>query len=121
MLRSELEPVGRDQEKGLKSLRSWNMPTSRKKVFSITITPLDRSDHYATLPMRCVFTVEVFDLVWIMTQSGLGDASHLLSTLFYSLAFNKFYFSKASSVLIIMLRLVIGFTVLLDSIRIEEG
>ncbi|WP_369017712.1 sugar ABC transporter permease [Thermatribacter velox] len=90
-----------------------------QRVFFITI-PLLRPVIITTLTLGCIFTVKVFDLVWIITQGGPGDVSHLLSTLSYSLAFNKFHFGRASAVLVIMLVLITGLTMLLNSIRAEE-
>lgn len=90
-----------------------------QKIIFITV-PLLKPVIITTLTLGCILTVKVFDLVWIITQGGPGDVSHLLSTLSYSLAFNKFHFGKASSVLVIMLWLVIGLTILLNSIRAEE-
>jgi multiple sugar transport system permease protein len=90
-----------------------------QKILFITV-PLLKPVIITTLTLGCIFTVKVFDLVWIITKGGPGEVSHLLSTLSYSLAFNKFHFGKASSVLVIMLCLVIGLTVLLNSIRAEE-
>jgi len=81
--------------------------------------PVLRPVIITTLTLGCIFTVKVFDLVWIITQGGPGDVSHLLSTLSYSWAFNKFHFGRASSVLVIMLSLVVSLTVLLNSIRSE--
>ncbi len=91
-----------------------------QKVFFITI-PLLKPVIITTLTLGCIFTVKVFDLVWIITQGGPADVSHLLSTFSYSLAFNKFHFGKASSVLVIMLCLVVGLTILLNSIKVEEN
>jgi multiple sugar transport system permease protein len=90
-----------------------------QKILFITV-PLLKPVIITTLTLGCILTVKVFDLVWIITKGGPGDVSHLLSTLSYSLAFNKFHFGKASSVLVIMLWLVIGLTILLNSIRAEE-
>jgi multiple sugar transport system permease protein len=90
-----------------------------QKIIFITV-PLLKPVIIITLTLGCIFTVKAFDVVWIITKGGPGDVSHLLSTLSYSLAFNKFHFGKASSVLVIMLWLVIGLIILLNSIRAEE-
>ncbi|MGQ9473191.1 MAG: carbohydrate ABC transporter permease [Candidatus Caldatribacteriaceae bacterium] len=90
-----------------------------QRTFFLAI-PLLKPVIITTLTLGCIFTVKVFDLVWIITQGGPGDVSHLLGTFSYSLAFNKFHFGKASSVLVIMLILVIGLTALLNSVRAEE-
>ena len=91
-----------------------------QKVFYVTI-PLLKPVIITTLTLGCIFTVKVFDLVWIITQGGPADVSHLLSTFSYSLAFNKFHFGKASSVLVMMLCLVVGLTILLNSIKTGES
>ena len=90
-----------------------------QKVLFITV-PLLKPVIITTLTLGCILTVKVFDLVWIITKGGPGDVSHLLSTLSYSLAFDKFQFGKASSVLVIMLLLTIGLTIFLNSIRAKE-
>ncbi|MQY69237.1 MAG: ABC transporter permease subunit [Firmicutes bacterium] len=90
-----------------------------QKIIFIAI-PILKPVIIVTLTLGCIFTVKVFDLVWIITQGGPGEVSHLLSTLSYSLAFNKFQFGKASSVLVIMLLLTIGLTIFLNSIRAKE-
>jgi len=90
-----------------------------QKVLFIAV-PLLKPVIITTLTLGCILTVKVFDLVWIITKGGPGDVSHLLSTLSYSLAFDKFQFGKASSVLVIMLLLTIGLTIFLNSIRAKE-
>ncbi|MCS7243079.1 carbohydrate ABC transporter permease [Candidatus Caldatribacterium sp.] len=92
--------------------------TGWQKVVYI-ITPLLRPVILATLTLGCIFTVKVFDLVWIITQGGPGDVSHLFSTLSYSLAFNKLHFGKASAVLVVMLLVVAVLTVFLNLFQKE--
>uniref|UniRef100_A0A7V3YK77 Sugar ABC transporter permease n=1 Tax=Candidatus Caldatribacterium californiense TaxID=1454726 RepID=A0A7V3YK77_9BACT len=92
--------------------------TGWQKVLFI-ITPLLRPVILATLTLGCIFTVKVFDLVWIITQGGPGDVSHLFSTLSYSLAFNKLHFGKASAVLIVMVLVVALLTALLNLFQRE--
>lgn len=84
------------------------------------IVPLLKPVILATLTLGCIFTVKVFDLVWIITQGGPGDVSHLFSTLSYSLAFNKLHFGKASAVLVVMLLVVTALTVALNLFEREE-
>jgi len=90
-----------------------------QKVLFIAV-PLLKPVIITTLTLGCILTVKVFDLVWIITKGGPGEVSHLLSTLSYSLAFDKFQFGKASSVLVIMLLLTIALTIFLNSIRAKE-
>jgi len=90
-----------------------------QKVLFIAV-PLLKPVIITTLTLGCIFTVKVFDLVWIITRGGPGDVSHLLTTLSYSLAFDKFDFGKASSVVVIMLLLTISLTILFNSTRAKE-
>lgn len=92
--------------------------TGWQKVLYI-ITPLLKPMILATLALGCIFTVKVFDLVWIVTQGGPGDASHLFSTFSYSLAFNKLHFGKASAVLVVMLLVVAFLITLLNFLQRE--
>ena len=87
---------------------------------SYVIIPLLKPVIITTLTLGCIFTIKVFDLVWIVTKGGPGDVSHLFSTLAYSLAFNRFNFGKASVVLVVMLSVVILLVVALNSIKVEE-
>lgn len=92
--------------------------TGWQRVLYIII-PLLRPVILATLTLGCIFTVKVFDLVWIITQGGPGDVSHLFSTFSYSLAFNRLHFGKASAVLVVMLLVVALLTVFLNLFQKE--
>jgi multiple sugar transport system permease protein len=83
--------------------------------------PLLKPVIITTLTLGCVFTVKVFDLIWIVTKGGPGAASHVLSTLSYSLAFDKFQFGTSSAVLTIMLLLTTSLAVLLNLRRAKES
>jgi len=92
-----------------------------QKVLFISV-PLLKPVIITTLMLGAIFTVKVFDLVWIITKGGPGDVSHVLSTLSYSLAFDQFEFGKASSVLVLMLLLTISLMILFNSFnKSEEG
>ncbi len=92
--------------------------TGLQRVLYI-VTPLLKPVILATLTLGCIFTVKVFDLVWIITQGGPGDVSHLFSTFSYSLAFNKLHFGKASAVLVVMLLVVALLTAFLNFFQRE--
>jgi len=90
-----------------------------QNILFITI-PILKPVIITILTLGCILTVKAFDLIWIMTKGGPGDVSQLLTTLSYSLAFNKFHFGKSSSLLVIMVLLVISLTILFNSIKVEE-
>lgn len=91
-----------------------------QKVLHITI-PLLKPVIITTIALGCIFTMKVFDLVWVVTKGGPGGASHLFSTLSYSLAFDRFQFGKSAAVLIVMLIIVVALVAWLNSIKIEEA
>ena len=91
-----------------------------QKVLYITL-PLLKPVIVTTLTLGCIFTIKVFDLVWIVTKGGPGDASHLFSSLSYSLAFDRFRFGESAAVVIIMLVIVTVLVGLMSRIRVEEG
>jgi multiple sugar transport system permease protein len=90
-----------------------------QKILYITV-PLLKPVIITILTLGTILTVKAFDLIWIMTKGGPGDVSHLFTTLSYSLAFNKFHFGKASSLLVLMVLLVVGLTILFNSTKVEE-
>lgn len=65
------------------------------------------------LMLGVVYTIKHFDIVWIMTQGGPANSSHLLSTLSYQLAFRQYQFGVGAAVsnfmVLIILVLVFGF------------
>ncbi|MGQ9623599.1 MAG: carbohydrate ABC transporter permease [Candidatus Caldatribacteriaceae bacterium] len=94
--------------------------TGWQKVLHITL-PMLRPVIIATFILGCILTFKVFDLVWIITKGGPGGASHLLSTLSYSLAFDRFQFGRSAAVLVLMQVIVVLFVGLSYRIRLEEG
>ncbi len=90
-----------------------------QKVWYMVI-PLLKPVMIATLTLGSIFTVKVFDLVWIITQGGPAGVSHLFSTFSYFLAFSRFNFGQASAVLVIMLILVVVLITILNLSKTEE-
>lgn len=83
------------------------------------VIPYLRPVIITTFILGCILTFKVFDLVWIVTRGGPGGASHLLSTLSYSLAFDRFQFGKSSAVLVLMQIIVIAFVALTMRTKLE--
>lgn len=90
-----------------------------KKTLYITV-PLLKPVIISTLLLGAIFTIKVFDLVWIITGGGPGNASHLFSTYSYQLAFGNYNFGLGSAVSVIMILIIISVTVTLNLIRIED-
>ncbi|NUP66092.1 MAG: sugar ABC transporter permease [Nonomuraea sp.] len=74
--------------------------------------PLLRPVSAVTLLLGLVYTLKVFDLIWIMTKGGPGDASSTLATWSYQLGFGtllpKFGPGAAVGNILILIALVFG-------------
>ena len=80
----------------------------RQKFFKITI-PLMRTTIESLLVLGFLYTLMVYDMVYVMTGGGPVNSTHLLSTYSYKLSFEMFQYSLGSSaanVLLVILLLV---------------
>ncbi|KPI18772.1 ABC-type transporter, integral membrane subunit [Actinobacteria bacterium OK074] len=86
--------------------------------------PLLRPVSAITLLLGLVYTLKVFDLIWIMTKGGPGDASTTLATWSYQLGFGtllpKFGPGAAVGNLLIVIALVFGLLYVRVQRRQEE-
>lgn len=57
-----------------------------RQFWSITV-PLLRPVTAVTLLLGLVYTIKVFDVIWVMTRGGPVNSSHILSTWSYQLSF----------------------------------
>jgi multiple sugar transport system permease protein len=91
-----------------------------QKFWRITF-PLLRPVSAITLLLGLVYTLKVFDIIWIMTRGGPGDSSTTLSTWSYDLGFGSLlpHFGTGAAVgnVLILIALVFG----LVYIRAERG
>jgi len=77
-----------------------------QKVFFITL-PLLKSTIMAVLMLGFIYTLRVFDIIWIMTKGGPGTATEVLPTLAYRLSFINFNFGQSSAVSVIILAILL--------------
>ena len=86
------------------------------KVFWRITFPLLRPVSAITLLLGFVYTLKVFDIIWIMTRGGPGNASTTLATWSYRLGFGtlvpKFGPGAAVGNLLIVIAVVFGFVYL---------
>ena len=68
-----------------------------QKLISITL-PLLRPTIESILVLGFIYTFKVYDLVYVMTEGGPVNSTHLLSTYSYKLSFDMFQYSKGSAV-----------------------
>ena len=74
--------------------------------FAHLTLPLLRPAILAVLMLGFIYTLRVFDLIWIMTKGGPGTATEVLPTFAYRLAFVHFDFGKSSAVAVVVLSIL---------------
>ena len=82
-----------------------------KQVSHITI-PLLKPVTVAVLMLGTIYTVKVFDLVWIITGGGPANSTHLLSTYAYQTGFSVFNFGQAAAIATVMVLLILSLNLL---------
>lgn len=68
-----------------------------QQFFKITL-PLLRPAIESVLILGFIYTFKVFDLVYVMTNGGPVNSTHMLSTYSYKLSFEMFKYSKGAAV-----------------------
>ena len=82
-----------------------------KQVSHITI-PMLKPVTVSVLMLGTIYTVKVFDLVWIMTGGGPANSTHLLSTYAYQTGFSVFNFGQAAAIATVMVLLIVSLNLL---------
>jgi multiple sugar transport system permease protein len=77
-----------------------------ERVGYITL-PLLKPVSVAVLMLGTIYTVKVFDLVWIMTGGGPANGTHLLSTYAYQVGFSLLNFGQAAAIATLMVLLIL--------------
>jgi multiple sugar transport system permease protein len=90
-----------------------------QKVLYITI-PLLRPTIFAVLMLGFIYTLRVFDVIWIMTKGGPGTATEVLPTLAYRLSFIHFDFGQSAAVAVITLVILMSAAVLYLRYSVQE-
>ena len=83
--------------------------TGFQKFVNITL-PLLRPTIESVLVLGFIYTFKVYDLVYVMTEGGPVNATHLLSTYSYKLSFDMFKYSEGSAVanVLLVILLLVG-------------
>lgn len=90
-----------------------------QKFVYITI-PLLRSAILAVLMLGFIYTLRVFDLIWIMTKGGPGNATEVLPTFAYRLSFISFNFGQSAAVAVVILLILFAAALLYLKFAFEE-
>ena len=78
-----------------------------RRVGSITL-PILKPVTVAVLMLGTIYTVKVFDLVWIMTGGGPANSSQLLSTYAYQVGFSMLNFGQAAAIATVIVLLILS-------------
>lgn len=92
-----------------------------QKLFKITL-PLLRPTIESILVLGFIYTFKVYDLVYVMTEGGPVNSTHLLSTYSYKLSFDMFQYSKGSAVanVLFVILLLVGMLYIKITMQGEE-
>ena len=77
------------------------------RVFHITV-PILKPVTIAVLMLGTIYTIKVFDVVWIMTGGGPANGTHLLSTYAYQTGFSLLNFGQAAAVGAVIVLLILS-------------
>ncbi|TBL75308.1 carbohydrate ABC transporter permease [Paenibacillus thalictri] len=81
------------------------------RQFRHIIFPMLTGTHVTLMILGIIFALKVFDLVWIMTEGGPGDATELLSTFLFRESLLKYHTGYSSAISVILLLIAFGYTV----------
>ncbi len=83
------------------------------QIFRYVTLPLLTPTILVAVILRSIDAFKTFDIIYTMTAGGPGFASETLNIYGYNLAFGYFRFGAASSILVALLALVLGFNLLI--------
>ena len=86
---------------------------STLQTFIHVTLPLMRPVIMVTLLIRLIFAVKTYDLIYIMTRGGPGQATDLVSYFIYRQAFVGLNIGQAAAMSVILMLIVLAFTVYL--------
>ena len=94
---------------------------STLQTFLHVTLPLMRPVIVVTLLIRLIFAVRTYDLIYIMTRGGPGQATDLVSYFIYRQAFVSLNIGQASAMSVILLLIVLALTAYLLSLHALAG
>jgi|SRR5690554_683311 len=87
------------------------------QILRYVTLPLLRPTILIAVVLRSIEALKTFDIIYVMTAGGPGYASETLNIYCYHLSFGYFRFGAASSALIALFALVLGFSLLVLWLR----
>jgi len=90
-----------------------------QRLVHITI-PLLRPTILSVLMLGFIYTLRVFDVIWIMTKGGPANATEVLPTFAYRLSFISFNFGQSAAVSVIILAILLVAAIFYLKVAIQE-
>ncbi len=90
---------------------------NRFQTFSHITLPLLSPTILIAIVLRSIDALKTFDIIYVMTTGGPGFASETLNIYAYSLGFGYYRFGAASSTLVALFFIVLGFSALVLKMR----
>jgi raffinose/stachyose/melibiose transport system permease protein len=84
------------------------------------ILPLLRSTIRTTVFLSVLGSLQVFAIVWIMSQGGPAGASETMATYLYRFGFVRFYLGYGSAVAVVMFIICITFSLVYQKLFKEQ-
>lgn len=84
---------------------------TRQRITRI-IFPLIRQVFAVIVMLQIVFSLKVFDIIWVMTQGGPGESTSVLGVYLYRNAFIYTYFGYGSAVAVVMTAIIFTLSML---------
>lgn len=94
-------PDGYYEAAKMSGANSWQM-------FKDITLPQLKGIIFIVLLLRGVWMFNKFDIIWILTRGGPGDATRVYSVMAYEMAFSQFQLGKASAISVIGFLLLVG-------------
>jgi multiple sugar transport system permease protein len=83
------------------------------QTFWFITLPLMKPVIAVTLLIRLIFAIKTYDLIYIMTRGGPGDATDLISYYIYRSAFARLNLGEAAAMALLLMAIVIALTLAL--------
>jgi len=92
-----------------------------RQVFWHITLPLMRPVIAVPLLIRLIFAIKTYDLIYIMTRGGPGDATDLISYYIYRSAFARLNLGEAAAMALLLMLIVIVLTLALFRVMRERN
>ncbi|HHV62513.1 MAG TPA: sugar ABC transporter permease [Firmicutes bacterium] len=98
-----------DGASGIKQIRHITLPMLKPTIFAVLILGL-------------IYTLKVFDLIWVMTRGGPTNATNVLPVWSYQLSFEFFNFGQGAAIanVLFLILLALAFLYVTFAVQREE-